>query len=92
MWLNTLTIRLPTNGFPDVCFVDVTPADADKVKGVKYIVLDGKRFRLSDGDSGNLEYGFSLGRKWLEKKYLRPIPLTATQINPALLPQNPGWN
>lgn len=82
---------LNSDGTPDVSFVDATPADADKVKGVKYIVLDGKNYRLSEGDHGNLEYGFSLGRQWLDKKYLRPLPLTATQINPALLPQNPGW-
>lgn len=30
-------------------------------------------------------------RKWNDKYYLSPLPLTQTQRNPNLLPQNPGW-
>lgn len=77
------------DGVKDVAVVDKVPAEADKEKGVVYVTTG--NYRLSEGDHGYIEYGFNLGRKWEDKKYLRPIPLTATQINPALLPQNPGW-
>ena len=51
------------------------------------IVL-GTAYRLSNGTSGNLEY--VLNRLWLDKKYLRPVPASAIQMNPNLT-QNPGW-
>lgn len=78
------------DGIKDVAVVDKEPAASDKIKGVQYVVI-GKSNRLSEGDHGYIEFGFNQGRKWDDKKYLRPIPLTATQINPSLLPQNPGW-
>lgn len=78
------------DGIMDVAVVDKEPAAADKIKGVKYVTV-GSTYRLSAGDHGYVESGFSQGRKWSDKKYLHPIPLTATQINPALLPQNSGW-
>lgn len=78
------------DGIKDVAVVDKEPPADEKIKGVQYVVI-GKTNRLSEGDHGYIEFGFSQGRKWDDKKYLRPIPLTATQINPALLPQNPGW-
>ena len=78
------------DGAKDVAVVDKEPPAGEKIKGVQYVVI-GKTNRLSEGDHGYIEFGFSQGRKWDDKKYLRPIPLTATQINPALLPQNPGW-
>lgn len=31
-------------------------------------------------------------RKWDDKLYLRPIPIVELQMNPQLLPQNPGWD
>ena len=31
-----------------------------------------------------------MNRKWDDKKYVRPIPATALNDNPAL-GQNPGW-
>ena len=78
------------DGVKDVAVVDKEPPAGEKIKGVQYVVI-GKTNRLSEGDHGYIEFGFNQGRKWDDKKYLRPIPLTATQINPALLPQNPGW-
>lgn len=75
------------DGIKDVAVVDKEPPAGEKIKGVQYVVI-GKTNRLSEGDHGYIEFGFSQGRKWDDKKYLRPIPLTATQINPALLPQN----
>ena len=78
------------DGVKDVAVVDKEPPAGEKIKGVQYVVI-GKTNRLSEGDHGYIEFGFNQGRKWDDKKYLRPIPLTATQINPALLPQNLGW-
>jgi len=86
------TYDLNGDGIYDVAYVDKAPADADKVKGVDYVVLDGDNYRLSEGDHGYVEYGMSQNRTWLDKKYLRPVPLDDIQINPALLPQNPGWD
>lgn len=53
-------------------------------------VVLGSAFRLSEGDHGYIEYGHNIGRMWTERKYLRPIPTTAYQMNPNL-GQNPGW-
>lgn len=79
---------LNNDGISDVAVVDQYPAST--VPGVVYIVLD-NTYRLSEGDHGYIEYGFNLGRLWQDRKYLRPIPTKAIQINPNLLPQNPGW-
>ncbi len=43
---------------------------------------------LSDGDHGFLIYVYNL--HWMDKMYVRPIPQTATTINPNL-GQNFGW-
>jgi hypothetical protein len=67
---------------------DLTVADNGSAS-INRVVL-GSSYRLSDGTKGYLEYGFSINRMWQERKYLRPIPTSARQINPAL-EQNPGW-
>jgi len=87
------TYDLNGDGVMDVAVVDAEPAAADKVKGVNYVVVGGSSpsYRLSEGDHGYIEFGFRQNRQWDDKKYLRPIPQSAVQINPALLPQNPGW-
>lgn len=77
------------DGRMDLSVVDAEPPAGERVPGVVYVVL-GSTYRLSDGDGGNLEYGFNQGRKWLDKKYLRPIPTSAITVNPDL-GQNPGW-
>ncbi|SFB93721.1 Starch-binding associating with outer membrane [Parapedobacter composti] len=77
------------DGAPDLSVVDAEPPANQRIPGVAYVVL-GSVYRLSEGDRGNLEFGFSQGRRWLDKKYLRPIPTSARQVNPAL-GQNPGW-
>lgn len=73
---------------PDVAVVDEIPSNP--TSGVKYVVL-GANFRLAEGDSGYIEWAWSVERLWEEKKYLRPIPQDAILLNPNLLPQNPGW-
>jgi hypothetical protein len=47
-----------------------------------------QNFTLSEGTKGYLIYNYKL--EWDDKRYLRPIPSTATTLNPAL-GQNPGW-
>lgn len=80
---------LNNDGKKDVAFVDIEPSSGQKESGVTYVVL-GSSFTLSNGDSGNVQYGNNLGRKWLAKKYLRPIPTSAIQRN-SNLKQNTGW-
>jgi hypothetical protein len=55
------------------------------------VKLDDATFSLTGGTSGNLVYGQHQGRMWIDKKYLRPVPASAAQVNPNLLPQNAGW-
>lgn len=81
---------LNNDGIMDVAVVDAEPPANSKVPGVVYVVL-GSSYRLTNGNSGNLEFGFNQGRLWLDKKYLRPVPNSAIQANPNLKPQNPGW-
>lgn len=57
--------------------------------GITYRVL-GDDFSLTDGDSGYIECYIRMTRKWDDKKYVRPIPTTALNDNPAL-GQNYGW-
>ncbi|MEG1699981.1 MAG: RagB/SusD family nutrient uptake outer membrane protein [Alistipes sp.] len=58
-----------------------------KEPGVSYIPL-GESYSLENGTSGRLIY--SVGRNFEEKRYLRPIPKTALDINPDL-GQNYYW-
>ena len=76
------------DAIPDFAVVDAIPSSP--TSGVKYVVL-GANIRLTEGDTGHLEWAWSVTRSWEEKKYLRPIPKDATLLNPNLLPQNPGW-
>lgn len=62
-----------------------------KASSATVIKLDNQLFQLTEGTKGNLVFGQHLGLKWLDKKYLRPVPTGAIQVNPNLLPQNPGW-
>lgn len=80
---------LNNDGIMDVVVVDVLPPAASRVPGVVYVVL-GATYRLTDGNSGNLEFGFQHNRSWSDKMYLRPIPTAARQMNPQL-EQNYHW-
>lgn len=75
------------DGSGDVCFVRENPPVTES--GVTYRVLGGD-YALTDGDSGYIECYIRMNRKWDDKKYVRPIPTTALNDNPAL-GQNPGW-
>ena len=60
---------------------------AGNEQGVTYIILDNK-YSLENGTTGRLLY--TVGRNFEEKRYLRPIPKTALNINPDL-GQNYYW-
>lgn len=62
--------------------------EAGNEPGVTYIVLDDSKYSLENGTTGRLLY--TVGRNFEEKRYLRPIPKTALNINPDL-GQNYYW-
>lgn len=68
---------------------DLTVSET-KASSATVIKLD-NTFQLTEGTKGYIVFGEHLERKWLDKKYLRPVPTNAIQVNPNLLPQNPGW-
>lgn len=72
------------DGINDVCVVS---DKAGNEQGVTYIILDNK-YSLENGTTGRLLY--TVGRNFEEKRYLRPIPKTALNINPDL-GQNYYW-
>lgn len=75
------------DGINDVC---VVKSKAGSESGVSYIVLEGANssYSLENGTSGRLVY--SVTRNFEEKRYLRPIPKSATNIN-SDLEQNYYW-
>jgi len=75
-------------GAGDVCFVDAIPAT--KVPGVTYVQLTSSTFRLSNGNSGNLQWLTNTPKVWDDKRYFYPLPPNELIINPKLT-QNPGW-
>lgn len=78
---------LDGDGTGDVCFVASTPETTQT--GVTYVVI-GNDFLLTEGTSGYLNCYVNMNRSWDDKKYVRPIPTSALNDNPAL-GQNPGW-
>ena len=78
-------IDLNGDGINDVC---VTSGEAGNEPGVTYIILDNSKYSLENGTTGRLLY--TVGRNFEEKRYLRPIPKTALNINPDL-GQNYYW-
>lgn len=75
------------DGTGDICFVREEPERPQS--GITYRVL-GSDFSLTDGDSGYINCYIQMTRKWDDKKYVRPVPTTALNDNPAL-GQNYGW-
>ena len=74
------------DGTNDVCF---TKGEAGNEPGVSYIQVGGSAlYSLENDTSGRLLY--SVGRNFEEKRYLRPVPQTALNINPDL-GQNHYW-
>lgn len=75
------------NGTGDVCFTGSAPAKPQV--GVTYYTI-GSDFTLTDGESGYINCYVNMVRKWDDRKYVRPIPTSALNDNPAL-GQNYGW-
>lgn len=91
-------IDLNEDGKFDVAFVDKVPTN--KVPGVTYFVLDNTNSKLSEGNKGKLLWLGNMKKQYIDpnganeqarnKRYLYPIPLNETILNPKLT-QNPGW-
>lgn len=79
-------IDLNGDGINDVCVV-AKQEDVGNEQGVIYLVL-GSFYSLENGTSGRLMYNYP--RNFEEKRYLRPIPKTALNMNPDL-GQNYYW-
>jgi hypothetical protein len=93
--LNT-PMDLNEDGILDVAFYQGTrPTPA--VAGVTYVDVSAKvgtatnSQLLKNGTSGELIWMNEIPRKWEDRNYYYPIPLTDIQRNPNLKPQNPGW-
>lgn len=82
------------DGAADICFYSVTkPRPAATQPGVSYIEITaaaGDNATNYKIDKDNCLV-YMLEREWDDHKYLYPVPKTAIDINPNLLPQNPGW-
>lgn len=68
--------------------ISVAASEAGNEAGVTYILLNAGRYSLEQGTSGRLVY--TVTRNFEDKRYLRPIPKTALNINPDL-GQNYYW-
>ena len=71
----------PPNTTVTYTYVDVSPRVGNAVNSQL----------LKNGTSGELIWMNEIPRKWTDKNYLYPIPLTDLQRNPNLK-QNTGWN
>ena len=80
-------IDLNGDGKNDVCF---NASGSGSEEGVVYIKVGGNS-SFKRNAAGNLVYNPG-ERVWEDYQYLYPVPKTAIDINPNLLPQNPGWN
>lgn len=74
------------DGINDLCVV-ASKEDVGKETGVSYLVLS-SAYQLEQDTHGRLMY--NVARNFEEKRYLRPIPRTALNINPDL-GQNYYW-
>ncbi|WP_301847378.1 RagB/SusD family nutrient uptake outer membrane protein, partial [uncultured Parabacteroides sp.] len=79
----------------DICFYSKSnPKPSSNEAGVTYVEITAK-----DGDNvttyalnGDNCLVYLLDRQWSDHQYLYPVPKNAIDINPNLLPQNPGWD
>ncbi len=82
------------DGKNDICFYSKSHPRSDTQAGVTYVEVTAQ-----EGDNVTT-YGvnennclvYILDREWADYKYLYPVPKNAIDINPNLLPQNPGWD
>jgi len=69
---------------------DLIVSNTGNATATRIVLGEVQNFELSHGDYGYLLYEITHNKLWLDKKYLRPIPHTALEMNPNL-GQNPGW-
>lgn len=82
------------DGAADICFYSKTkPRPTTTQTGVSYIEITAAAGDNSTVYKVNKDncLVYVLEREWDDHKYLYPVPKTAIDINPNLLPQNPGW-
>ncbi len=79
------------DGKNDVCFYKGATAPGN-VAGVTYVNVSADPQKLEHDTYGEIHWLDNIARPWDDKFYLYPIPYNDTQLNPNLLPQNPGWS
>lgn len=92
LWISAVDTPLDLNG--DGTPETLVTADVKKTSTLNMLMIDAASeagHKLSDGTHGNILPATALQRNWHDYKYVKPIPKTAIQENPALS-QNPGWD
>jgi hypothetical protein len=84
-------LDLDQDGVNDVYFYQGTTAPGNE-KGVTYVNVAADPQKLEHGTYGEIHWLDNIDRPWDNKFYLYPIPYNDIQLNPNLLPQNPGWD
>lgn len=82
------------DGKNDICFYSTSiPRPSTLEPGVTYVQITVNETDAATGFGINADncLVYKLERNWQDHKYLYPIPKEAYDINPNLLPQNPGW-
>ncbi len=85
------------DGKNDICFYSKThPKPSKNESGVTYVEItenEGDNITTySLSEDNNLIYVLTRIDSWDDHLYLYPVPKNAIDINPNLLPQNPGWD
>lgn len=83
------------DGTDDICFYSKNhPKPSKTSSSITYIEVTAESGDNVTTYSVNADncLVYELDREWFDYKYLYPIPTTASNINPNLLPQNPGWD
>lgn len=92
LWISAVDTPLDLNG--DGTPETLVTADVKKTSTLNILMIDAASeagHKLSEGTHGNILPATALQRNWHDYKYVKPIPKTAIQENPALS-QNPGWD
>ena len=83
------------DGTNDICFYSKSkPKPSTTSTSITYVEVtaqDGDNVTAYSVNKDNCLV-YELDREWFDYKYLYPIPKTALNLNPNLLPQNPGWD
>lgn len=82
------------DGVNDICFFSKSHPKSSSQAGVTYVEITAQPGDNVTTYSLNQDncLVYVLDREWNDYKYLYPVPKNAIDINPNLLPQNPGWD